>query len=110
MTVARFRVLELVEGSTLAGIVKSLVVCSDSAMSQPSTRPLLYKGYRFPPEIISHGVWLYYRLAVSLRDVSELLLARGIEVSHEAVRLWTLRFGLEYARRWLERNPQATEF
>src|SRR5215831_6556424 len=37
--------------------------------------------------------------AVSLRDVSELLLARGIEVSHEAVRLWTVRFGLEYARR-----------
>ena len=48
---------------------------------------------------VSHGVWLYYRFAVSLRDVSELLLARGIEVSHEAVRLWTLRFGLEYARR-----------
>jgi len=46
-----------------------------------------------------HGVWLYYRFGVSLRDVSELMLARGIEVSHEAIRLWTLRFGLEYARR-----------
>ena len=68
-------------------------------MSQPFARPSLYKGYRHPPEIVSHGVWLYYRFAVSLRDVSELLLARGIEVSHEAVRLWTLRFGLEYARR-----------
>jgi putative transposase len=45
------------------------------------------------------GVWLYYRFAVSLRDVSELLLARGIEVSHESIRLWTVRFGLEYARR-----------
>jgi len=81
------------------GIVKTLVVCSDFAMSHLSTRPLLYKGYRFQPEIISNGVWLYYRFAVSLRDVSELLLARGSEVSHEAVRLWTLRFGLEYARR-----------
>jgi len=68
-------------------------------MSQPSTRPPLYKGYRFPPEIISRCVWLYYRFSVSLRDVSELMLARGIEVSHEAVRLWTLRFGTEYARR-----------
>ena len=68
-------------------------------MSQPSTRPALYKGYRFPPEIISHCVWLYYRFGVSLRDVSELMLARGIEVSHEAIRLWTLRFGTEYARR-----------
>ena len=50
-------------------------------MSQPSTRPTLYKGYRFPPEIISRCVWLYYRFGVSLRDVSELMLARGIEVS-----------------------------
>jgi hypothetical protein len=76
-----------------------LVVCCDAAVHQPSTRPPLYKGYRFPPEIISHCVWLYYRFGVSLRDVSELMLARGIEVSHEAVRLWTLRFGTEYARR-----------
>jgi putative transposase len=68
-------------------------------MSQPSTRPTLYKGYRFPPAIISYCVWLYYRFRVSLRDVSELMLARGIEVSHEAIRLWTLRFGAEYARR-----------
>jgi transposase-like protein len=82
-----------------SGIVKTFAVCSDAAMSQPSTRPTLYKGYRFPPEIISRCVWLYYRFGVSLRDVSELMLARGIEVSHEAIRLWTLRFGTEYARR-----------
>jgi putative transposase len=44
-------------------------------------------------------VWLYYRFGVSLRDVSELMLARGIEVSHEAIRLWTQRFGTDYARR-----------
>jgi len=68
-------------------------------MSQPSIRPALYKGYRFPPETISRCVWLYYRFGVSLRDVSELMLARGIEVSHEAIRLWTQRFGAEYARR-----------
>jgi CheY-like chemotaxis protein len=68
-------------------------------MSQTLNRPPLYKGFRFPPEIISHGVWLYYRFGVSLRDVSELLLARGIEVSYEAIRFWTVRFGLEYARR-----------
>ena len=61
-------------------------------MSQPSIGPTLYKGYRFPPAIISYCVWLYYRFGVSLRDVSELMLARGIEVSHEAIRLWTLRF------------------
>jgi hypothetical protein len=81
------------------GIVKTLVVWSHAAMSQTLPRPPLYKGFRFPPEIISQGVWLYYRFGVSLRDVSELLLARGIEVSYEAIRLWTVRFGLEYARR-----------
>src|SRR2546427_8678624 len=85
--------------SSLAGIVKTCAACSDAVMSQPSTRPTLYKGYRFAPEIISRCVWLYYRFGVSLRDVSELMLARGIEVSHEAIRLWTLRFGSEYARR-----------
>jgi len=42
-------------------------------MSQPSTRPALYKGYRFPPAIISHCVWLYFRLGVSLRDISEVM-------------------------------------
>ena len=68
-------------------------------MAQPSIRPTLYKGYRFPPDVISRCVWLYDRFAVSFRDVSELMLARGIEVSHEAIRLWTLRFGSEYARR-----------
>jgi hypothetical protein len=51
-------------------------------------------------------VWLYYRFGVSLRDVSELMLARGIEVSHEAIRLCTLRFGTEYARR-LRRRREA---
>jgi putative transposase len=49
-------------------------------------------------------VWLYYRFGVSLRDVSELMLARGIEVSHEAIRLWTLRFGTQYARRLRRRR------
>jgi hypothetical protein len=87
-----------VTGDALAAALsRRLRFCSDAAMSQPSTRPPLYKGYRFPPEIISRCVWLYYRFGVSLRDVSELMLARGIEVSHEAIRLWTLRFGMEYA-------------
>jgi putative transposase len=39
-----------------------------------------YKGFRFPPEIISHCVWLYYRFLLSLRDVQELMLERGVEV------------------------------
>jgi hypothetical protein len=61
-------------------------------MSQPSTRPTLYKGSRFPAEIISRCVWLSYRFGVSLRDVSELMLARGVS-SLTKPSASTLRFG-----------------
>ena len=57
-----------------------------------------YHGYRFPPEIISHAVWLYHRFCVSFRDVDELLAQRGITVSYEAIRRWCFKFGPEYAR------------
>src|SRR5262249_32810503 len=67
------------------GIVKTLLVCSDAVMSEPSPRRRSTKSYRFPPEIISLCVWLYCGVGVSLRDVSELMLARGIEVSSEAL-------------------------
>ncbi len=46
-----------------------------------------YHGHRFPTEVISHGVWLYYRFSLSLRDVEELLAKRGIKVTHETIRL-----------------------
>jgi len=62
-----------------------------------STAPS-YRGYRFPAQIISHCVWLYFRFCLSFRDVQEMMLERGIEVSQEAIRLWTLKFGAEYAR------------
>ncbi len=57
-----------------------------------------YHGYRFPPEIISHAIWLYHRFCLSFRDVEDLLAERGIIVSYEAIRLWCLKFGPKYAR------------
>jgi putative transposase len=51
------------------------------------------RGYRFPPEIIGHAVWLYHRFALSHRDVEEVLAERGIQVSYEAIRLWCRKFG-----------------
>ena len=57
-----------------------------------------YHRYRFPPEIISHAVWLYHRFCMSFRDVEDLLAQRGITVSYEAIRLWCIKFGPEYAR------------
>ena len=52
----------------------------------PPTSSERYKNHRFPGEIISHGVWLYYRFTLSYRDVEELLCERGITVTHEAIR------------------------
>ena len=52
-----------------------------------------FRGYRFPPEIITHAVWLYHRFCLSHREVEELLAERGIQVSYEAIRLWCRRFG-----------------
>jgi putative transposase len=57
-----------------------------------------YRGYRFPGEIIAHCTWLYFRFCLSFRDVQEMMMERGVEVSYEAIRLWTLKFGAEYAR------------
>ena len=48
----------------------------------------LYRGYRFPSEIISHAVWLYPRFYLSFRDVEDLLAERGIIVSYETIRSW----------------------
>jgi putative transposase len=50
-----------------------------------------YAGHRFPPEVISHAIWLYFRFPLSLRMVEEMLAARGILVSHETVRQWIAR-------------------
>ena len=41
-----------------------------------------YRGYRFPPEIISQAVWLYHRFTLSLRDIEDLLAERGVIVSY----------------------------
>src|SRR3712207_2949935 len=64
-----------------------------------------YAGYRFPPEIISHAIWLYFRFPLSLRMVEEMLAARGILVSHETVRQWALKFGQSFASQIRSRLP-----
>jgi putative transposase len=63
------------------------------------TKPVSYKRHRFPPQIIAHAVWLYFRFPLSLRLVEEMLLERGVVVSYETVRRWALKFGPSYARR-----------
>ena len=65
-------------------------------MDTPGSR---YRGYRFPPEIISYCVWLYFRFSLTYRDVEELMAERGATVTYETIRAWCERFGRDYAKR-----------
>ena len=60
-----------------------------------STNRQRYHRHRFPPEVISHAVWLYRRFCLSFRDVEDLLAERGVTVSYETIRLWCRKFGLD---------------
>jgi putative transposase len=51
-------------------------------------------------------VWLYYRFPLSLREVEEMMLARGVTVSHETIRQWTVKFGQAYANRLRRRRAR----
>src|SRR5215213_10921653 len=70
-------------------------------------RPNPCAGHRYPAEIISHAVWLYFRFPLSLRMVEEMLAARGIDVSHETVRQWARKFGQSFANQIRRRLPRA---
>jgi putative transposase len=73
------------------------------------TKPMSYKRHRFPPQIIAHAVWLYFRFPLSLRLVEEMLLERGIVVSYETIRRWGKKFGPAYARRLRRKPPRPTD-
>ena len=68
-------------------------------------KPLSFKRHRFPAAVIRQAVWLYFRFSLSLRDVEELMAARGIDVSYETIRCWTIKFGPQIARRLKKLRP-----
>ena len=68
--------------------------------------PNPYRGYRFPQEIISQCVWLYFNFAVSLRDVELMMAFRGVLLTYETVRNWCDKFGASYAAQLKRRRPQ----
>jgi putative transposase len=88
----------------LSGLSSGRLVCDTQGMNTPSTNR--YKHHRFPAEIISHGVWLYFRFCLSYRDVEELLFARCIIVTYEAIRKWCRKFGQSYANQLRCRRPR----
>ena len=69
-----------------------------------NSRRSRYLRHRFPPDIISHAVWLYHRYCLSFRDVEDLLAERGIIVSYETIRQWCGKFGPDYARQLKRRQ------
>jgi putative transposase len=83
-------------------------VIGDLEHTSPMRRPLSrYHRDRFPAEIISHCVWLYFHFALSFRDVEEMLAMRGIAVSYETIREWCLKFGQTYANRLRRKAPRS---
>jgi putative transposase len=66
-------------------------------------RDPLFAGYRYPAELISYAVWLYFRFPLSLRMVEEIMAARGISVTHETIRQW----GAEIRPRICQSHPPA---
>src|SRR5438132_8439321 len=69
-------------------------------------RDSIYAGHRYPAEVISYAIWLYFRFPLSLRMVEEMLAARGFSMTHETIRQWGLKFGREFANRIRRRAPR----
>jgi len=64
----------------------------------------IYTRHRFHPDIIRRAVWMYFRFNLSFRDVEELMLERGVDVSYETIRRWVGKFGSTYAKRIKSRS------
>jgi|ETNmetMinimDraft_16_1059900.scaffolds.fasta_scaffold91803_1 transposase-like protein len=71
--------------------------------------PISYRCHRFPPEIIQNAVWLYCRFTLSYRDVEDILVERGLDVSYGSVRRWVLKFGHSFAQRLKRFRPRSDD-
>ena len=66
-----------------------------------------HNHHQFPTEVIQHAVWLHFQSPVNFGDVEDLLAHRGIDVSCETVRRWSVEFDLAYARNLRRAHPRA---
>ncbi len=71
-----------------------------------STTTSSYKGFRFPQKIVAPAVWLYHHFPLSFQDVEALVAAPGVNVTHETVRQWCLRFCHTYVNPLRHRRAQ----
>lgn len=83
----------------ISAVRQTLTVSASGACSPKgsSVEGDSYKRHRFPAEVIRHAVWLYFRFMISFRNVEDLLAERGIDVSFEMIRCWTIKFGPAFA-------------
>jgi len=59
----------------------------------------IYHRRRFHSDVIKRVIWLYFRFNLSLREIEELMVERGIDVSYETIRRWIEQFGRVFAKR-----------
>ena len=64
----------------------------------------IYSRHRFHPNIIRRAIWMYFRFNLSFRDVEELMIERGVDVSYETIRRWVDKFRSQYAKRIKSRS------
>jgi putative transposase len=69
----------------------------------------MYPRHRFPGEIISYCVWLYYTFPLSYRDIEKMMLYRGVEVTYETIREWCQKFGQQYSNQVRCNRPYVTD-
>jgi putative transposase len=82
----------------------SPVMRAKAQLEHELVKSLSFKRHRFPADVIVHAVWLYFGFTLSFRDVEEMLAQRGIDVSYETIRCWTIKFGPQIARRLKRRR------
>jgi transposase, IS6 family len=70
-------------------------------------RPAVFKWRQSEPEIILCAVRWYLRYSLSLRDVKELLIERGVGADHTTVWRWVQRYAPEFDQ-WMPRHLKST--
>lgn len=66
----------------------------------------IYARHRYHPDVIKRAIWLYFRFNLSFRDIEELIIERGVDVSYETIRRWVEKFGSTYAKRIKSRSER----
>ncbi len=69
-----------------------------------------FRYFNSSPEVIRLAVLMYIRYPLSLRQVEDLLLERGIDICHETVRFWWNRFGPIFAAEIRKRRIRHQSF